>query len=482
MNTEIKTNKKTKRKPMNPWLKFAIYTFIYLLFFLWIKNWWMLLGFPIIFDFCITKKVNWTFWKKRGVERQTKLIEWVDAIIFAVIVATIIRIFFIEAFTIPTSSMEKSLLVGDYLFVSKFHYGPKMPNTPLSVPFVHHTMPFTTNTKSFVEWIKWPYHRLAGLTDIKNNDVVVFNFPEGDTVCLNNQAVSYYQICRENGREAVINDRLVDGNGRVVPGVIGGIIYRPVDKRENYIKRCIAIAGDSLQIIDGQAYINGKPQEDIGDRQFKYVIVTDGSSINPEVLSEMGISEEDKANAHRFSHELFSLFPELSQVNPQNIIILPLVRENVEKIKAIKCVQSVQRIVRPKNFRSDVIFPHSIHYRWNEDNFGPLYVPKAGATVALDTITLPLYRRIIEAYEENKLEVFDGKIYINDSIVDSYTFKMNYYFMMGDSRHNSADSRFWGFVPEDHVVGKALFIWWSTDKDKSFPASIRWSRVLKGIH
>ena len=481
MNTEIKSNKKTKRT-MNPWVKFAIYAVIYLLFVIWLQNWWLLLGLPIIFDFCITKKVNWTFWKKRGVERQTKLIEWVDAIIFAVIVATIIRIFFIEAFTIPTSSMEKSLLVGDYLFVSKFHYGPKMPNTPLSVPFVHNTMPFTKDTRSFVEWIKWPYHRLAGLTEIKNNDVVVFNVPEGDTVCLNSQAISYYSYCRDYGREAVVNDRLVDPNGNVYTDYFGKIIYRPVDKRENYIKRCIAIAGDSLQIINGQAFINGKPQEDIGDRQYKYVIVTDGSPINPEVLSEMGISQEDLSSAHSLSKEIFSFFPELTQVNPQNILVLPLVAENVERIKSIKCVQSVERIVRPKNFRANYIFPHNINYRWNEDNFGPLYVPKAGATVALDTITLPLYRRIIETYEENTLAVRDGQIYINDSIVDSYTFKMNYYFMMGDSRHNSADSRFWGFVPEDHVVGKALFIWWSTDKDKSFPGSIRWNRVLRGIH
>ena len=481
MNTEIKSQKKT-RTPMNPWLKFGIYAGIYFLFIIWLQNWWLLLGLPIIFDFCITKKVNWTFWKKRGVERQTKLVEWVDAIIFAVIVATIIRIFFIEAFTIPTSSMEKSLLVGDYLFVSKYHYGPKMPNTPLAFPFVHHTMPFTKDTRSFVEWIKWPYHRLAGLTSIKNNDVVVFNFPEGDTVCLNNQAASYYSLCRDFGREAVINDRVVDNNGNVHTGYLGKIIHRPVDKRENYIKRCIAIAGDSLQIIDGQAYINGKPQEDIGDRQFKYVIVTDGTPINPEVLSDMGVSQEDMDAARSFSRELFTIFPELSQVNPQNILILPLVSENVEKLKAIKCVQSVERIIRPKNFRSDAIFPHSILYRWNEDNFGPLWVPQKGATIDLTIDNLPLYQRIIRIYEGNDLKVKDSTIYINGQPADKYTFAMDYYWMMGDNRHNSLDSRFWGFVPEDHIVGKASMVWFSSDKDQSFPKNIRWRRLFKIIH
>ncbi|MBR4267304.1 MAG: S26 family signal peptidase [Bacteroidales bacterium] len=465
----------------NKWLKFGLSALVYLLFVIWLHNWWLLVGLVVIFDIFITEKVHWAFWKKKGVDKQTKAVEWVDALIFAIVAATIIRLFFIEAFTIPTSSMEKSLLVGDYLFVSKFSYGPKMPNTPLSVPFTHNTMPFTENSKSYLEWIKWPYKRLAGLGEVKNNDVVVFNFPEGDTVCLNQQSRSYYQLIRDYGRDAVVNDRVMNAYGQVITDYFGKIVSRPVDKRENYIKRCIAIAGDSIQVIDGQAYVNGKPQEEIGDKQFKYLIITDGTPINPRVFDNLSISMEDRASAQVFDPSILDFMHEADGVEPNCLFVLPLVAENVEQLKSLPCVKSVTRIVKPKDFRESYIFPHDERYRWNEDNFGPLYVPKAGETVQLTLDNLPLYRRIIETYEENSLTVYNGEIIINNQPATSYTFRMNYYFMMGDSRHNSADSRFWGFVPEDHIVGKALFIWFSSDKDASFPSSIRWNRFFKGI-
>ncbi|MBR4676419.1 MAG: S26 family signal peptidase [Bacteroidales bacterium] len=465
----------------NKWVKFALTAIIYLLFVIWTENYWLLLGFLVIYDVFISQKVHWAFWKKKGVEKQTKTVEWIDALIFAIVAATIIRLFFIEAFTIPTSSMEKSLLVGDYLFVSKFNYGPKMPNTPLSVPFTHNTMPFSESAKSYLDWIKWPYHRLKGLSTVKNNDVVVFNFPEGDTVCLNQQARSYYQLIRDYGRDNVVNDRIRDSYGQVHTGYFGKRVSRPVDKRENYIKRCVAIAGDSLQVIDGQAFVNGKPQEEIGDKQFKYLVITDGTMINPKFFDELGISREDIEASRLFDPSITEFMSETQGVNVNNMFVYPLVKENVEKIKALPCVKSVTRIIKPKGFRETYIFPHDERYRWNEDNFGPLYVPKRGATIQLTLDNLPLYRRIIETYEENKVSVSGGQILINNQPATEYTFKMDYYFMMGDSRHNSADSRFWGFVPEDHVVGKALFIWFSTDKDKSFLSSIRWSRVFMGI-
>ena len=465
----------------NKWVKFGLVTFIYLLFVLWLQNWWLILGVAVIYDIYISKKVHWAFWKKKDAEKQTKTVEWVDAIIFAVVAASIIRLFFIEAFTIPTSSMEKSLLVGDYLFVSKFSYGPKMPNTPISVPFTHHTMPFTKSTNSFVDWIKWPYHRLAGLGEVKNNDVVVFNFPEGDTVCLNMQSSSYYQLVRLYGRDAVLNDQVSDVNGNVHKGVFGKIVYRPVDKRENYIKRCVAIAGDTIKIVDGQAFVNGKPQEQIGDRQYKYFVVTDGTMINPQVFENLGISMEDRNEARNYDPILLEIIPDIQGEDPANIYVYPLVAENAEKLKTLPCVKKIVKIVRPKDYREAYIFPHNPEYSWNEDNFGPLYVPRRGDKVAINIHTLPLYRRCIEAYEGNQVKVEGKNVLINGMIADSYTFKMDYYFMMGDSRHNSADSRFWGFVPEDHIVGKALFVWYSTDPDASFPANIRWNRIFKGI-
>lgn len=434
----------------NKYFRFTFAAIIFILWVVWIGNYWLLLGLPIIFDFYITQKVNWTFWKKRG-QKKTVLIEWVDAIIFAVVAATLIRMFFIEAYTIPTSSMEKSLLVGDYLFVSKVAYGPKLPNTPISFPFVHHTLPFTKYTKSFIEWPRWPYKRIAGFGQIKRNDVVVFNFPEGDTVCLQDQNSSYYTLARIYGRDYIRQNY--------------DIIYRPVDKRENYIKRCVGIPGDTIQVIHGSLFVNGKEQAKIGKRQYNYQIRTNGSTINPIRFEEMGIARSD-----------------INYNAQESVYILPLTEEMLERFKTFS---NVTEITRNENTDSTVmwklIFPHDPRYKWNEDNFGPLWIPKKGATVTLTTDNLPLYQRIIDVYENNDLRVENGTIYINGEPASSYTFKMDYYFMMGDNRHNSADSRFWGFVPEDHVVGKASFIWLSLDKDKRFPANIRFKRMFTTI-
>ncbi|BDX36712.1 signal peptidase I [Tenuifilaceae bacterium CYCD] len=433
------------------YFKFGFAELIFILWVIWIGNYWLLLGLPIIFDFYITQKVNWTFWKKRG-QKKTVLIEWVDAIIFAVVAATLIRMFFIEAYTIPTSSMEKSLLIGDYLFVSKYSYGPKLPNTPISFPFVHHTLPLTKDTKSFIEWPRWPYKRIAGLGHVKRNDVVVFNFPEGDTVVLQDQNSSYYTLARIYGRENLRNNY--------------DIIYRPVDKRENYIKRCVGLPGDTLQVKHGQLYVNGQEQIKIGKRQYNYRIKTDGSAINPNRFEQLGISKADQG---------YSPAGGFYQI--------PLTEEALGKIKAMT---NVVEVVKTENTDTSMmwklIFPHDPRYPWNEDNFGPLWIPKKGVTVDLNLNNLPIYERIIDVYENNDLSVRNGEIYINGTVAKTYTFKMDYYFMMGDNRHNSADSRFWGFVPEDHVVGEAMFVWLSLDKDKSFPMNIRWNRMFKGIH
>ncbi|MBO7593894.1 MAG: signal peptidase I [Salinivirgaceae bacterium] len=432
-------------------IKFSIVLVIYILWIIWNGSLWWLLGIPVIFDVYITKKVHWAFWKKKGVEKQTKTVEWIDAVIFAVIVASLIRTFLFEAYTIPTSSMEKSLLVGDYLFVNKYTYGPRKPMTPIAVPFVHHTMPFTATTRSFTDVWERPYKRMAGFRKIKNNDVVVFNFPEGDTVCLENQAPSYHQLVRDYGREQIWRHFTIG--------------YRPVDKRENYIKRCVAIPGDTLKIVDGQLYINGKPQEEIGIKQYRYDIITDGTSFSPKALQKMGISLEDINHGY---------------IAPGHYQI-PLTPEMVESLRNFRFIKEITR-VNAGNRYDGSNFPHDARYRWNEDNFGPLWVPQKGATVSLTIDNLPLYQRIIRIYEGNDLQVRDSAIYINGEKADSYTFAMDYYWMMGDNRHNSLDSRFWGFVPEDHIVGKASMIWFSSDKDQPFPKNIRLRRMLKFIH
>lgn len=436
----------------NKYFKFGFAALIYTLWVIWIGNYFLLIGLAIVFDFYVSQKVNWTFWKKRGEKKKSALVEWVDAIIFAVIAATLIRMFFIEAYTIPTSSMEKSLLVGDYLFVSKVSYGPKMPNTPLSFPFAHHTLPFTQSTKSYLEWVKWPYKRLAGLGNVERNDVVVFNFPENDTIIVQYGDQSYYAISREWGSDYVKKNF--------------DIGVRPVDKRENYIKRCVAIPGDSIKIVSGQLYVNGKPQEKVDEMQYNYLVKTNGTSINSIYLDELNVSMEDRKN-----------------YNPAGgIYELPLTNSAAEKIKGLA---NVTAVLKRENTNSTMmtksIFPHSPNFPWTEDNFGPLWIPKKGKTVNVNLSNLPLYRRIIDVYEANDLQVKDSTILINGEVATSYTFKMDYYFMMGDNRHKSADSRFWGFVPEDHVVGKASFVWLSLDKDKSFPKNIRWSRIFKGI-
>lgn len=360
--------------------------------------------------------MNWKFWRTSG--RKSKTREWIDAIVFAVIAATLIRTFLIEAFTIPTPSMEKSLLVGDFLFVSKINYGARTPITPLAFPFAHQEMPIIGG-KAYSEWIKLPYYRLPGFSKIKNDDIVVFNYPMEDD--------------------------------------------RPIDKQTHYIKRCIGIPGDTLSIKNQMVFINGKAAKMPEEGMFIYEITTDGSSLNAMTLSKMGINEGGPG----FMPGQYRYF---------------LTDEMAEKIKSFANVKSVTRIAQPEGLYEDFIFPHDPKLQWNLDNYGPVYIPKKGSTVKLDSMNIAIYRRAITKYENNELKEENGKFFINGKETDEYTFKQDYFWMMGDNRHNSADSRFWGFVPEDHIVGKAVFIWMSWDKNGSFLNKIRWKRLFNLVH
>ena len=438
----------------NRWVGFALATLLYVLWFVvWTGNLWMLLGIAVIYDLYITKylyryigRKNEEWCEKSATYRS--VYEWVNAIVFATVVATLIHIFFFQMYVIPSSSMEKTMLVGDYLYVSKVTYGPQMPNTPLSFPFVHHTMPFSTTKKSFSEAIKWPYKRLKGLRNVERDDVVVFNFPAGDTVLLENQGVTYYDVLREYQREYGVEQ------GRRELEANYTIISRPVDKRENYIKRCVAIAGDTIQIVNTELFVNGKAQASIPEKQYTYTIET-SSPLSAYAIEQMGITEISGSGNFYYS---------------------PLTEKMVEQFKAMDNVTKIERYVVQEQ-----CFPYSDEYAWTADNMGPLWIPKAGATIELNAQTWPLYERVIDVYEDNDVEVRNGHYYINGEEATSYTFKMDYYWMMGDNRHNSADSRYWGFVPEDHIVGKASFIWLSMDQNKSFPANIRWNRIFTKV-
>ena len=449
---------------------------------IWIGNYWLLPGLIILFDVYISKKIPWTFWKKtKDGKKPAAWIEWIDALVFALVAVYMINLFFFQNYKIPTSSLEKTMLVGDHLFVSKMSYGPRMPFTPIAFPLVQNTFPII-NTNSYTEWPKWEYKRLKGFSDVERNDIVVFNFPTGDTVPFLHTNPDYYITIRELGLSQLSqNQNLLAGKdfqseyefrqfvnslGRATlnghPQEFGEVHYRPVDRRDNYVKRCVALPGDTFQIKSNQIYINGQAVDNPAGVQHNYHVITDGTLLNQNFFERLEISNDDKMQGGIGPH-----------------YILPLTAEMAEKVAAYKFIKTVEIDEQKPSSSRESVYPFSEKQPWSRDNYGPLVMPKEGATVALNMDNILLYERIITAYEGNDLKVKENTIYINGEKVDSYTFKMNYYFMMGDNRHKSADSRYWGFVPEDHIVGRPILVWLSLNKDKSFPANIRWNRFFK---
>lgn len=437
------------------------------------QNYFMAIVLPWVFipQLAFDPKIKYTGpidWSGR---KKSAFKEWGDAILFAVVAATIIRTFTLEAFTIPTPSMEKSLRVGDFLFVSKMSYGPRMPMTPVSFPFAHHTLPGTKKAQSYLEWFTLPYYRLPGFGDVERLDAVVFNFPAGDTI-VNDPDLSghnYYDIIQRNAfdvwnRSGAKDDfwqnkSKYEAAARKYFSKKYGIKARPLDKRENYIKRCTGMPGDTFEIIEGTVYANGKAIEFPEDAQQEYIVKTSGD-LNIRLLKEKyDIAPED-----------------IQSQNGGYLISMPV--RSIDELNSISVVQSIEQYSLPKGSLNGThmpIFPNDPNYNWTADNFGPLYIPEKGATIDLTLENLPLYRRAISAYEKHDLKVINGKIMIDGKETSTYTFAQDYYMMMGDNRHHSADSRFWGFVPEDHVVGKAVFIWFSNDPI----TGVRWNRLFK---
>ena len=421
------------------WIRAGIWCALYVAFVVWVA-WgdWKSLGWlvllPLIADMFTTRYINYSWWKKYKETSPTlyTICSWIDAIVFALVAVYFINVYIFQNYQIPSSSLEKSLRVGDFLYVSKMAYGARVPQTPLSMPLVQHTMPnWLGGGKSYLDMPHWEYKRLAGWTSPKKGDIVVFNFPAGDTVCLKMQNPDYYTLKHYYG-EALVKSR---------KDVFGDIVVRPVDRRENYVKRCVGEPGDSLRIVDNVIYVNGEQEPFREGVQLNYLVRTDGHVFGAKYLEKVGISIADRV-----------------QIDAQtwHFPLTQAMKAEMEKNPHVLAV-----VVEPEERGGDV-YPLG-HNEWTRDNYGPIYVPRKGDKILITEENYWIYKRIADAYEFKPI-----------AIGEEYKFEMDYYWMMGDNRHNSADSRYWGFVPEDHVVGRPVFIWLSIDKDTH---SIRWNRL-----
>lgn len=501
---------KAKLNPRKQWIKFIIVTILYLLFLYWVGSWWGLIVLPFIYDIYISKKIRWQWWKEA--EGPVRFImSWIDALVFALVAVYFINLFFFQNYVIPSSSLEKSLLTGDYLFVSKVSYGPRIPETPLTMPLTQHTLPIF-NCNSYIEWPHWEYRRVKGFGKVKINDIVVFNYPAGDTIMSNPNysAQDYYQTAYTLGeslmaqqnpninlahmsllqQRAFFTKAYEKGRSYIVnnPAIYGVLETRPTDRRENYVKRCVGLPGQVLQIKNRIVYINGKANKEPEHVQYTYFIKWKGITTteladesNTDFRKANGISNEDISSLARLhGYDLESGLVLNSNVLRQFDGYMPLTKHAIAALKKKGWLAAI-RPVTDKDIYNGPNYPLNAYTNWSRDNFGPIWIPQKGKSIKLTLANLPVYERCIKVYENNNLKVKGNKIFINDKQTNSYTFKMDYYWMMGDNRHNSADSRYWGFVPEDHIVGKPIFIWWSSDPDYKGLGSIRWSRLFTWV-
>lgn len=467
--------KRVKNTKLTRWIRFSLVALLFFAWVAWMGDWWLSIFIFLLFDIYITGFIPFDWWKKSKNKVVRTVMSWVDAIVYALILVYFVFNFIGQNYQIPSSSLEKTLLTGDYLWVNKMVYGPRVPMTPVHFPLVHNTLPII-NTKSYLDNPAIEYRRLKGIRNVELGDIVVFNFPAGDTVPLNVQNPDYYTLVKMIGRDAIKYDKVQ----------FGEIVYRPVDRRENYVKRCVGLPGQKFQIKEGVIYLDGKAIEQPENVQFNYIIQT-RTPISDVEWENIGVAIEDRVVLDITNPDVRNGLFASGFDAKYPIYMPPLTKEMVEKLNASSNVMKTMRLGDSALGRVEYLFPDVVSKDWSSYNYGGeegLVIPKKGMTIDLTEDNWHRYNRCIRNYEHNyDAYLKDGKVYIGGKPADKYTFKMDYYFMMGDNRDNSLDSRFWGFVPEDHIVGTPMIILISFDKDKNIlNGGIRWNRIFKGAN
>lgn len=457
--------------PRRDWIKLGVWAVALLLFALWVGSFWLFfIPGLLIFDNYITHIIPWRWWQSSPSSAVRSVMRLVEDIVVVLIAVQVLNIFFFQNFKIPSSSLEKTSLVGDHLFVSKLRFGPRLPMTPLAFPLVHNQFPWN-GKKAYIDNPQLPYKRIRGLGHLKRNELVVFNFPAGDTVPLKVTNPDYYTLCHLYGRDRIWSDMRT----------FGKVVARPVDMRDHYVKRCVGLPGDDLEVRRNKLLINNQEVEEPPHSQLNYFIQTDGTMLTEEELYDLGVAKDDIALLDGLDRSYYPLYEQLGFTGETTkgfglIYHMPLtaaMRETLQKHSGVLHIE-----VEPDPGQSVfTTYPLSDLFDWTRDNYGPIHIPARGETIPLTAETLALYERCIRNFEHHTIERTPTGVLIDGEPASSYTFEMDYYFMMGDNRHNSADSRAWGFVPEDHIVGKPLFVWLSLDKDRDLlHGKIRWRR------